>query len=154
MIVFCPNCGTQNSGLAGARASCAACGSTFDVPADAAPRSAPTADPAPPPPDAPRAASFSAPGAQVFGPAMVPVRTGARGTNTMAIISLVAGLICCIPIASPAVAIGCGVGAIKQLDANRDAEGGRALAIIGIVLGVLSGLFQVLGFLSSLSRRF
>ena len=151
MIVFCPNCGTQNSGLAGARASCAACGSTFDVPADGAPRNEPAAA-APPAP--PKAASFSAPGAQVFGPAMVPVRTGARGTNTMAIISLVAGLVCCIPIASPAVAIGCGVGAIKQLDANRDAEGGRALAIIGIVLGVLSGLFQVLGFLSSLSRRF
>ena len=60
MIVFCPTCGTQNAGLPGARASCAACASTFDVPNDGA-RQQP---PAPPKPaaEAPPPPSFSAPG--------------------------------------------------------------------------------------------
>jgi hypothetical protein len=154
MIVFCPNCGTQNAGLPGARASCAACGSTFDVPGDAPrPRDEPPPPP-PPPADSPKAASFSAPGAQMFGPATVPVARTPQGTNAMAIVSLVFGILCCIPALSPALAIGCGVLGLRQLDANRDAEKGRALAIVGIVLGGLSALFQLMGFLSSLTRRF
>lgn len=155
MIVFCPNCGSQNAGLPGARASCAACGSTFDVPSDAPRARNEPPPPVPPPADSPKAASFSAPGAQVFGPATVPVAQSRTGTtNTMAVVSLVFGLICCIPFISPGVAIGCGVTALRQLDANHDAEKGRALAIAGIVLGSITALFQLMGFLSSLFRRF
>jgi hypothetical protein len=148
MIVFCPNCGTQNAGLPGARASCSACGSTFDVPNDG-PKQAPVAEAPKPPPS-----SFSAPGAQVFTPNPLPAaprRIGAK-TNTLAILSLVAGIICCVPMVSPAVAIGCGIGAMKQINASPSTESGRGVAIAGIILGALTSLLHVLWLIGTLSR--
>ena len=138
--MFCPNCGTQNVGVRGARASCTACASNFDVPKDAGEQPRPVAEEVKPAPESPR---VSAPRRVEAG----------RKTNTLAIVSLVAGLICCIPVVSPAVAIGCGVGALRQLDATQ-AEGGRPLAITGIILGALAGLSQLLGFLSAIGSRF
>jgi hypothetical protein len=148
MIVFCPNCGTQNEGLPGARAECSACHSSFEVPADAAaPRQA---SPAPAPTAAPPSASFQAPGSQVFAP-IQPGR--ASGTNPLAIVSLVAGILCCIPLLSPAVAIGCGIGALKQIDASQGGQTGRGLAIAGMILGSITALWHVTALLSSLLRH-
>lgn len=143
MIVFCPTCGTQNAGVAGARATCTACASTFDVPSEAR---APTA-PAPP--------AFSGPGVQVFSSPTLPTTPGAgRSANAYAIVSLVAGIVCCIPFVSPGLAIGCGIGALRQLDVNRDAQSGRGLAIAGIVLGAISSLLHLLWLIGILGRRF
>lgn len=142
MIVFCPNCGTQNTALSNTRATCAACSSSFDVPAEVSglpPRVA----------QAPSAPAFSPP----LG--IPPVRNSSvTKTNTLAILSLVAGIVCCIPFVSPALAIGCGLGSLRQIDASRGGEIGRGLAIAGIILGTLTGLVQLLGMLSSFWRRF
>ena len=151
MIVFCPNCGTQTAGLPGGRASCAACASTFDVPGDAGPRAAPAPEAPRPPP-----ADYSAPGAQVFAPstpAAIGLRKGAK-TNTLAIVSLVAGIICCVPFISPGIAVGCGIGALKQIDGSNGVETGRGLAITGIIFGALTTIFQLLGFIGTISKRF
>ncbi len=149
MTIFCPNCGTQNAGIAGARASCTACGSPFDVPADGA-APAPVAEAPRPPP------SFQAPGAQVFSPnptssPMAP-RPGTRGTNTLAIVSVVFGLVCCAPLVSPVVAIGCGIVSIKQIEAT--GEGGRGLAIAGILLGAVTALLQFFWLIGMVTRRY
>lgn len=148
MVVFCPNCGTQNAGLAGARATCTACQSTFDVPADAARPPVPAA--APPPP---AATGYSAPGAQVFSPpsGAAPIRqtTGSK-TNLLAVVSLVAGVVCCVPLVSPGVALVCGIGAIKQIDAR--GETGRGLAIAGIILGAITALMQFFWLIGVISR--
>ena len=147
MIVFCPNCGTQNAGLAGARATCSACASTFDVPADAGrPAQAPAA---PPPP------SFSAPGAQVFSAPAAPLRVtpSANGTtNLLAIVSLVAGFVCCVPL-SFALAIATGFMSLKQIDASGGAQKGRGLAIVGITFGAVSAILQALFLIGTLSNR-
>lgn len=153
MNVFCPNCGTQNVGLRGARSTCTACASIFEVPFDApksqgaAPGPAEAPKPGPPPP------SFSAPGAQIFAGALRPTRDRPTGTNTYAIISLVAGIVCCVPLVSPIIAIGFGIGALKQLDAAPNAEGGRGLAIAGLLLGGVSALLQLIGFIATTSRH-
>ncbi|MBS1153251.1 MAG: hypothetical protein H6Q89_4949 [Myxococcaceae bacterium] len=151
MIVFCPNCGTQNPGLPGARATCTACASTFDVPPDAGSRAPPTPERAPvaePPPKVSWPKLESPP-----QPVVAAGRTRAgRKTNALAIVSLVAGIICCIPFVSPGLAIGCGIGALKQFDATSDAEAGRGLAIAGIILGALTAVFQLLGMIGSISR--
>ena len=153
MIVFCPNCGTQNPGIPGTRATCTACSSTFEVPADAGggPR---TPAAAPPPPAREPAPPPAAPGAQSFSSGPVVAAGGRRKTNTLAIVSLVAGIVCCVPFVSPGLAIGCGLGALKQLEAGRDAEAGRGLAIAGVILGSLTALVQLLGLIGSVSRNF
>lgn len=142
MIVFCPTCGTQNAGVAGARASCTACASTFDVPSEARAPTAP-AEPSPP--------AFSGPAVQVFSS---PTPGAGRSANAYAIVSLVAGIVCCIPFVSPGLAIGCGIGALRQLDVNRDAQSGRGLAIAGIVLGAISSLLHLLWLIGILGRHF
>ncbi len=153
MIVFCPNCGSQNPGIPGARATCASCSSTFDVPADAGGRPPPVA--APPVTTQPPPASFSAPGAQVFsaGPSSNGFNA-TRKTNTLAIVSLVAGIVCCIPLVSPGIAIACGIVSLKQIDASPGTQSGRGLAIAGIILGALTALFQFFGMIGSVSRGF
>ncbi len=153
MIVFCPNCGTQGAGVGGARSTCAACGSIFEVPSDgprreAAPPPKPVA--APVPPAAPRA-SFSPPQQPIF--ASVRGRAAPTRTNTLAIISLVAGILCCVPAASPLVAIGAGILALRQIDGAVETEGGRGLAIAGIILGAISALLHVFWLIGTLNRH-
>lgn len=147
MIAFCPNCGSQNSGLPGTRTRCAACASPFDVPPDERRPSTPAGD-------APRRPGFFAPGAQVFSPVpgAAPMQQG-RTTNTLAIVSLVAGLVCCIPFVSPAVAIVGGIVAVKQIDASAGTQDGRSLAIAGVVVGVLTALLQFFWLVGTLSRQ-
>jgi hypothetical protein len=150
VIVFCPNCGTQTTGLAGARATCSACASTFEVPFDAPPRTAPPPAPAPVAPPPP---SFQAPGAQVFAPP-VPVARARRAsrTNALAVISLVAGILCCLPVVSPGVAIVCGTLALGQIKANPEVEGGRGIAIAGIILGGMTVILQLLWLIGASKR--
>ena len=50
---------------------------------------------------------------------MQQVRAGS--TNALAVVSLVAGIVCCIPFISPGLAIGCGLAALKQIDASHGA---------------------------------
>lgn len=150
MIVFCPNCGTQNAGVAGARATCTACNSVFDVPGDAAPRrTEPPPLVATPPGERPPVAPPPQPFIQI-----APTPKARGGTNTLAILSLVSGLVCCVPFVSPIVAVVCGVSAIRQLDQNRDGQTGRALAISGIVLGAIGGVLHVFWLIGTLARRF
>jgi hypothetical protein len=146
MIVFCPNCGTQGSGQPGARATCASCGSSFDIPAEAAhPQSvSPPRVEAPPKPGP----GFSPPRPDHQAP---PRRTP-RGPHPLAIISLVSGIVCCIPLLSPGLAIGCALAALKQIDDSGGAQGGRALAIAGLILGSLTALMQLSVLISSLAK--
>jgi hypothetical protein len=74
----------------------------------------------------------------------------APGTlSKAAIVSLVAGLVCCVPVASPAVAIVSGVMALADIRDNH--KGGMPLAIIGIALGILGALFQVFMLIGALA---
>lgn len=145
MIVFCPSCGTQTEGLAGARASCPACNSTFDVPGDSRPSAVPEAP-----------TGFTAPGAQVFsgGPvAAIPMSPGLR-TNGKAIASLIAGLACCIPFLAPLTALGCGVLGLREIDAAPASMKGRGLAIAGIALGAVTFVFHVFWLIGVLGNRY
>ena len=58
------------------------------------------------------------------------------------------GIICCIPLVSPTVSIACGIGALKQIDASPSTQGGRGLAIAGLILGALGALIQLGTFIS------
>lgn len=83
-----------------------------------------------------------------YGTAPAPAPRSTR-TNVLAIISLIAGIIalpffCCWPVSIPLglVAIVLGAIAVNQIKAT--AEGGRGLAIAGIVLGAAAILLFVL----------
>lgn len=63
-------------------------------------------------------------------------------TNALAIVSLVAGIVCCIPFSGTAAVV-TGIIARNQIAASQGAQKGTELATIGIVLGALSLLFSV-----------
>lgn len=63
-------------------------------------------------------------------------------TNPLAIVSLVAGLVCCIPFSGTAAVV-TGIIARNQIAASQGAQKGAELAMVGIVLGALSILFSV-----------
>jgi hypothetical protein len=63
-------------------------------------------------------------------------------TNPLAIVSLVAGILCCIPFSGIA-AIVTGVMARNQIAASQGTQKGTEMATIGIVLGALSVLLAV-----------
>ncbi len=174
MKVFCPNCGNVNEGNAGARLTCAACTATFDVPGGDSPPPQPKPAPAPIPQAAPPPVSGwlppptarpqdpipqqprqmpTAPTASWDRPAAGGgMGMGAAQTNPLAIVSLVAGIICCIPLVSPGVAIGCGIAAIQQIDKSNGQQQGKGLAIAGIILGSLVGFGHLISLLGQLFR--
>ncbi|MFZ5470394.1 MAG: DUF4190 domain-containing protein [Myxococcota bacterium] len=134
MKFFCPNCGQPNEAASpGARVTCSACTAMFDAPA--APGPAPA--PAWPVPSAPQEGW--------------PQKPQGQKTNTLAIVSLVSGVLCCIPFAS-VVALVTGILAMKQIDRNSQ-ESGKGLAIAGIVLGALGFVGGVLAVLANLLAR-
>jgi len=147
MQVYCPNCGTENEGLEGGRVTCKACTASFEV---RAPTQMPAPAPAPPPVTSPPPGTgwvgSSGPSAPLQpGTVSSMGQPGAPGgTNTLAIVSLISGIVCCIPLVSPAVAIICGVIAMKQIDESGGTQGGKGLAIAGIALGALTVLGNVL----------
>lgn len=140
MNAFCPVCGTANP-VAGAKVHCGSCGTSFDAPsagAGAAP--APVAE-------APR------PLPETSAPARpVPAATsrGSGETNVLAIVSLVAGILCCVPFASLAAVI-TGIISLNQLKQN-PAQKGKEMAIAGLILGGLSFVFSLLWVLANLFR--
>jgi hypothetical protein len=161
MKIFCPNCGSDNEGPPGGRVTCRACSATFDVPGDAGASTAgapvqsapPQASPAPtwnPPPQQPvNQARPWVPPAANYGQAPT--------TNTLAIVSLVTGLLSC--------ACGClgglpaiitGVIAHNQINASGGTQTGKGLATAGIILGalgtVLISLLWVLGAIGSANQ--
>lgn len=160
MKVFCPNCGTENEGMPGGRLTCKACTASFEVPREggvvAPPPPQVIAPPPPPPPviQAPPPSSSPFPTGYV-GPPPTGFGQGgglaSGGTNTLAIVSMVLGILCCIPFAGIG-AIVTGVIAQNQINASNGAQKGREFALVGIILGglsiglgILSLLFNVLG---------
>jgi hypothetical protein len=128
---------------------CTACTAVFEAPADA---SAAPAPPQPPPP------SMATPQPQQWGPpppanpyqAPAPYNMGApapfqgggvQTMNTLAIVSLVLGILCCMPFSIGAIITG--AIAIKQID-NNPMEKGKGLAVAGIVLGSLAIVVNLL----------
>ncbi len=141
MKVFCPNCGSENEGLGGGRVVCRACTATFEVPVERpsqvvvqapSPAQPPQAYPPQPyPPQAPAAPMLH--GQTPYGqPSVPPMKAVARPTNVLAVVSLVTGLLCCPPVALITGFIG-----LQQVNQSEGRQGGKELAIIGIVLGCL-----------------
>lgn len=147
--IYCPSCGTPNE-VKGARVTCIACAVTFEASQGVTP-ARPSGDVPPslqpPKPDV-RPAVLSAvasPGDRQA--ARAPLTTGAVSSgsmNPLAIVSLVSGILCCIPVVSPALALGCGIAALKQINAATPEQPGKPLAIAGIVLGGLQLVFNLL----------
>lgn len=167
MRVYCPNCGSENEGAPAARVTCTACTAIFDVPPE--PASPPPqgvasiTTPRPPVPITPSPlgeftgsspADRPAPGGWVpgsvstGGPSRLFAGQGPKN-NTLAIVSLTTGIICCLPFGS-FIAVGTGIAALKQIDASHGLERGKNLAIAGIVLGGLGVTMTVLGIISAL----
>ena len=161
MKVFCPNCGTDNEGMPGGRLTCKACTASFEVPREGGASPAPASFPPPaaPPPvtTAPPPSSAPFPSGYVGPP---PSGFGNQGggslasgeTNSLAIISMVLGILCCIPFASIA-AIVTGVIAQNQINATNGQQRGKEFALVGIILGSLGVLLGILGALSSILGR-
>lgn len=175
MRAYCPNCGSENEGAPGARITCTACTAIFDAPPES-PRAPEPESPPPPRVDSittPRSpvpitpsplggfagsspAGRPAPGKWVPGSVSVGglglsrpfVGPGAKN-NTLAIVSLTTGIICCLPFGS-FIAVGTGIAALKQIDASQGREQGKNLAIAGIVLGGLGVTMTLLGLLAAL----
>lgn len=179
MKAFCPNCGSPNEGMPGGRVTCHTCTASFEVPRERAtpPPTEPTpavektfVRPSQPPVAVPP--SVIKPPPALAGPpptGSTPSPTGYRGPppagfgaaqgatgelNQLATISLVLGIVCCIPFAGIGAII-TGVMARNQIAASQGAQRGNELALAGIVLGTLSvvtSLFSLLANLLGLLR--
>jgi hypothetical protein len=155
MKVFCPNCGTQNDGMPGGRLTCSACTASFEVPRESGAVSTQPAPPppvvfAPPPPtSSPFPTGYSGPPASGFqsGTALAGGQQ-----NPLAIISLVLGILCCLPFASIGAII-TGVIAQNQINASGGQQRGRELALAGMILGSLSLLLTIASILFNLIAR-
>jgi hypothetical protein len=156
MKVFCPNCGTENEGMPGGRLTCKACTASFEVPREGGVVAPPPPQViAPPPPviQAPPPSSSPFPTGYV-GPPPSGFGQGGQGggglasgsTNTLAIVSMVLGILCCIPFASTA-AIVTGVIATNQINASHGAQRGREFALVGIIMGSLGVVLGIVGML-------
>lgn len=176
MKAFCPNCGSENEGMPGGRVTCRTCTASFEVPRERATQAPVEAKPAieptfiKPPTSAPPPPSVVKPPPSLTGAppsSNAPFPTGYRGPppagfgglgsalsgtgelNQLAVISVVLGVVCCIPFASIG-AIVTGVMARNQIEASRGAQRGTELATIGIVLGGLSFLMSFASIVFSL----
>jgi len=159
MRVFCPNCGSENEGTPGGRLTCRACTASFEVPRADTPTGPPRPAPQPPPqppPQQPKPApphqpwpglggnpmgtppglSPPTPGPSFAAPSTMPVVT-----NPLAIASLVMGILCCFPFAVGALITG--VIARNQIASSGGQQKGGELAMVGIILGGLSILANV-----------
>lgn len=165
MRVFCSQCGTPNEGKPGTKVICTNCTAVFDVPAVdpglaqtvmSPPSGSQSQQPQQPTPQQPLAPPQQQPAPSWGTPSVNPGQTGpaypapapAQQTETLAIISLVLGILCCIPFGSIAAII-CGALAIQKINAN-PSLGGKGLAIAGISLGGLSVAFSVIMIVISL----
>ena len=158
MKVFCPNCGTENDGMPGGRLTCKACTASFEVPREGgvsqppppqviAPRPVVTA---PPLSSSPFPTGYVGPPPMGFGGSSNGLASGS--TNTLAIVSLVLGILCCIPFASIG-AIVTGVMAQNQINATNGQQRGKEFALIGIILGSIGVLIFIAGMLFNFVTR-
>ncbi len=160
MKAFCPNCGTQNEGMAGGRVTCKACTASFEIPRGEAGVTPPPELITPPAPPPPKPVVVVAQSAQFPTGYVGPPPTGfSRGTggsgpiNPLAIVSLVCGILCCTPFAIAALITG--AIAQNQIASSNGQQRGREFAIAGMVLGgasvAMSVLFGLLGVLGRLN---
>lgn len=180
MKVFCPNCGSDNEGMPGGRVTCQACTASFEVPRQDGPPTGttggPSAAPFPTSTSQPWPGTGSAPsggqssgqtgGGQTGGgwvgggaPQSQPISTFANPSssmpvvnNTLAIVSLVLGILCCIPFAGIGAII-TGVIARNQIAASGGQQKGAELAMVGIVLGALGMVLGVLSVIGQVLAR-
>ncbi|MDP2276232.1 MAG: DUF4190 domain-containing protein [Archangium sp.] len=161
MKVFCPNCGTQNDGMPGGRLTCKACTASFEVPREGgvsqppppqviAPPPRPVVT-APPPSSSPFPTGYVGPPPMGFGGSSNGLSSGS--TNTLAIVSLVLGILCCIPFASIG-AIVTGVMAQNQINATNGQQKGKEFALVGIILGSTSLLLTIGSLIINALTRF
>lgn len=147
MKVFCPNCGQANEAAPGSRVMCTACTAVFDAPGEAAP------PPPPPPPPGPAPGAWQQatrpPGAPAPIAQAAPVAAAGQKTNPLAIVSLVLGILCCLPFSIGAIITG--LIAMKQIDAD-PTQTGKGLAIAGTVLGGLGILIGLLSIVANLVK--
>lgn len=161
MKVFCPNCGSDNEGMPGGRVTCQACTASFEVPRSDA-TGGPAPAPNPPPTNQPWPGMGSTPnppppsggGWVGSNQSSQPISSFSDPTmpvvnNTLAIVSLVLGILCCIPFAGIG-AIVTGVIARNQIAASGGQQKGAELAIAGIVLGALSVALGAITFVAGL----
>lgn len=153
MKVFCPNCGTQNDGMPGGRLTCKACTASFEVPRDGTPEVQVISPPPPmniaPPSSAPFPTGYVGPPPQGFGSG---AGLASGEMNTLAIVSLVLGIVCCIPFASIGAII-TGVVAQNQINATNGQQRGKELALIGIILGSVSLLLTIVSLLFNIIAK-
>jgi hypothetical protein len=157
MKVFCPNCGTENDGMSGGRLTCKACTASFEVPREGSstplqPQTPSPIQPQIPMQPPPRVTTAPAPSNSPFptgyvGPPPMGFGQGGGGlssgeTNTLAIVSMVLGIVCCIPFASIG-AIVTGVIAQNQINATNGRQRGKEFALVGIILGSVSLLLTI-----------
>ncbi|MER8039525.1 DUF4190 domain-containing protein [Streptomyces hydrogenans] len=121
-----------------------------DAPATPAPAAPPTTGPYPPSGPYPTSGPYAAPGpytspgmpyAGVPGP-YGPYGRPAATTDGLAIGSLVSGIVCCLP------PLGLVLGIFSLRRIKRTGQGGKGLAVAGIVLSTISTLLVVLGLIT------
>lgn len=140
---YCPACGTAREGRAGDRLTCEKCGSAFDAPFPDADVGA-AVDPSPAPvvtSARPKEKSASFGGSAPLT-AAAPRSAPQGQTSTAAILSFVFGLLWCVPVVAPVVALLAGFVALANIDER--GEKGKGFAIAGIILGSLAALITVL----------
>lgn len=162
MKVFCPNCGTENDGMPGGRLTCKACTASFEVPREGGLSQPPPPQViAPPPPvvtttapppssNSPFPTGYVGPPPMGFGGSSNGLASG--GTNTLAIVSMVLGILCCIPFASIG-AIVTGVMAQNQINQTNGQQKGKEFALVGIILGSSSLLITIASLLFNFVTR-
>ncbi len=144
MLVYCPTCGQKNeSRPEGGRIMCTACTAVFDAPAEV-PQGAPVQQQ-----ERPAPASLDGIPTGKLAPLSRPGPSAPGTLSKAAIVSLVAGLVCCVPVASPIVAIVSGVMAFSDIRDHQ--KSGMPLAIVGFTLGILGAIFQVLMLIGTLA---
>ena len=144
MRVFCVACGAANEGEPGARMVCSACAVPFDIPPDVAedgsrPSAAATRTFEAPPVVEPMVPTLGTPLQGATQPAVLSGKKTHVGkvTNGWAVASLIFGIVCCIPVVSPAAGIICGLIALSQLSADPE-QTGQGMAMSGIVLSLIT----------------
>lgn len=155
MKAFCPNCGTQNEGMAGGRLTCKACTASFEVPREEVGSVAPPPPVvqtiAPPPPSVVKPPPSQFPTGYNGPPPTGFSAGGAPGaTNPLAIASLVLGILCCTPFSIAAIITG--VMAQQQIKASGGQQKGSELATAGIILGGIGLTLGLVGIFFNLLK--
>jgi len=141
MRVSCPQCGAANDAAPGSKTICVDCTQIFDVTAN---------------PDLVSGLELAGPLRTVrppdLGPEVEsePVALAPPRTDPYAIVSLVSGILFCIPFFGSTVALFMGFKSLNRINADPDTYSGKPLAIAGIVLGAGWWIFAVIDIVSGI----